>query len=282
MANLVVIGGVALDYLSRVKDLKARCTQILEYSENIGGMAFNTAITTARLGVRTWLVSSVGRDLPEMKTVENLVYALHMSNQPTTRSFLFFDDTDEKIYFYRGAYHDIDVVRASRLISKADWVHFAGVAPCFSELIKTADHEDKIVSCNPGYDLFHYDPKDRVVSDLVEKSDFLILSSSEVSHLNRPVDAMVNGAIIVTMGKSGSMVVTKKGRTQIAAYTVDVSSPFGAGDTYTGTFIASMLREDDLIKAAKMASAAGSFAVEEQTTTPKLDWKRIEKRAKKL
>ena len=282
MANLVVIGGVALDYLSKVKDMKSQFTQVLEYSENLGGMAFNTAMTTSRLGVKTWLVSAVGKDFPKIGSTEGLTYDFHLSDQLTTRSFLFFDETDERIYFYRGAYHDIDVMRANALIDKADWVHFAGVAPCFSELIKTADHEDKIVSCNPGYDLFHYGPKDRVVSDLVEKSDFLILSSNEARHLNRAVDNMVNGAVIVTMGKNGSMVVTKDGRTQIGAHVVDVNSPFGAGDTYTGTFIASMLKEDDLIKAAKMASAAGSFAVEERTTTPELEWDKIEKRAKKL
>ena len=282
MTNLVVLGGVALDYLSKVKDLKAQFTQVLDYSENIGGMAFNTAATTSRLGVKTWLVSAVGKDFPRMGGAENLTYDLHLSEQLTTRSFLFFDETDERIYFYRGAYHDIDVMRANALIDKADWVHFAGVAPCFSELIKTADHEDKIVSCNPGYDLFHYDPRDKVVTDLVEKSDFLILSSNEARHLNRPVDSMVNGAVIVTMGKNGSMVVTKEGRTQIEAHVVEVSSPFGAGDTYTGTFIASMLKEDDIINAAKMASAAGSFAAEGRTTTPELDWDKIEKRAKKL
>ena len=110
----------------------------------------------------------------------------------------------------------------------------------------------------------------------------MILSSGEARHLNNPVDSLVNGAVIVTMGKNGSTVVDKEGRTQIPAYVVDVNSPFGAGDTYTGTFITSMMQEEDVIKAAKLASAAASFAVEEKTTTPDLDWEKIEKRAKKL
>lgn len=282
MANLVVIGGVALDYLSRVKDVKVDCTQILEYSENIGGMAYNTAITTAQLGMRTRLVSAVGKDFPDLQKAKDLIFDLHPVDGMTTRSFLFFDDKGERVYFYRGVYHDMDVEKAKNAIYKADWVHFAGIAPCFSEMIKAADEEDKIVSFNPGYDLFHYDPTDKVIRELVAKSDYMIFNSDEARHLNKPVDSIVNGAVIVTMGKNGSVVVEKDNRTQIGAYKVDLESPFGAGDTYTGTFIASMMNGDELIKSAKLAGAAASFAVEERTTTPTLEWSDIEKRAKKL
>ncbi len=282
MAELLIIGGVALDYLSRVKDLRARCTRVLEYGESLGGMAYNTAVTTSRLGVETRLVSAVGPDFPKVNPQENLTLDLDISDQPTTRSFLFFDEEDERIYFFRGSYHDIDADRVTGLIKRAGWVHFAGVAPCFSKLIDAADRDEKIVSCNPGYDLLHYDPKDQVVKDLVEKSDYLILNSDEARHLNRPVDSLANAAVIVTMGKNGSAVVSEGKREQIQAYVVEMCSPFGAGDTYTGTFIASMIGEDDVMKAAKAASAAGSLAVEQGTTTPELDWKEIDKRSKKL
>ena len=282
MRNLVAIGGVALDYLSKVKDVKACCTQVLEYNENIGGMVYNTAVACSQLGVKTRLVSAVGADFPELGRVKNLTLDLHRTGGKTTRSFLFFDDTEERIYFYKGAYHDIDVMKAMDAIYKGDWIHFAGIAPCFSELVKIADQEDKIISFNPGYDLFHYDPRDKLINGLIDKSDYLIFSSEEASHLNRPVDSLVNGAAIVTMGKNGSMVVEKENRTQVGAYVVDVESPFGAGDTYTGAFIASMIQEKEIIESAKLASAAASFAVEERTTTPLLDWEGIEKRAKKL
>jgi len=43
-----------------------------------------------------------------------------------------------------------------------------------------------------------------------------------------------------------------------------------------------MVLENGLDKSARLASAAASFAVEERTTTPNLEWGEIEKRAKKL
>ncbi len=282
MTKLIVIGGVALDYLSKVKDVTADVTQVQEYSENMGGMAYNTAITTSQLGINTRLVAPVGRDFPQMKSVKNLVMDFHPTNKMTTRSFLFFDDEAEKIYFYPGAYHDFNVEKAKNAIEKSDWVHFAGVVPCFADLIDFADEEEKVISTNVGYDIFHYDPNDRVVKLLINKSDYIILSSNEAKHLNKPIDSIVNGAAIVTMGRNGSVVVENGNRTQINAHPVEVQSPFGAGDCYTGTFIASMIKENDVVTSAKLASAAGSFAVEENTTTPKLDWNDIEKRSKKL
>jgi ribokinase len=280
--KLVIIGGVALDYLSKVKDVDAGCTQITDYSENIGGMAYNTAMCTSQLGIDTRLISAVGKDFQLLKNMENLHLDFHITDGKTTRSFLFYDDERERIYFYPGSYHNIDVNKAKDAIVRSDWVHFAGVAPCFSELIEFADSEGKITSCNPGYDIFHYDPADELLSILVDKSDYLILSSDEAKHLSKPVDSIVNGAVIITMGKNGSIVVDKKKRETIKAYATDSKSPFGAGDAYTGTFIVSMMHENGLVKSAKLASAASSFAVEERKSTPELDWDKIKKRAKKL
>jgi sugar/nucleoside kinase (ribokinase family) len=282
MKELVVIGGIAIDYLSRVNDAKKDCTQVREYSENIGGMGYNTAVTASQLGVRTRLIAAVGKDVPEIKNRKNLILDVNIIEGKTTRSFLFFDDTDERIYFYPGAYHEIDVVKAIDKICGAEWVHFAGIMPCFSTLLNTADQESRIISFNPGYDLFHYDPKDKLVRDLVEKSDYLILNSDEARHLSMPIDSLVNEAAVVTLGKGGSVIVDKTGRTQIPTHVVDVESPFGAGDAYSGAFISSVMRGNKLVESAKMASAAASFAVEERTTNPDLDWEKIEKRAKKL
>jgi sugar/nucleoside kinase (ribokinase family) len=245
-------------------------------------MGYNTAMAAAQLGTRTRLVAAVGNDFPMLKNLKDLSFDLHRCDGLSTRCFLFYDDEEERICFYRGPYHEIDVNKAIDAVYKADWVHLSGIMPCMPEIVKVADAEAKIVSFNPGYDIFHYDPRDKLIKDLIGKSDYLILSSEEASHLNLPIDGLVNGAAIVTMGKNGALVVEKGSRNQIGAYPVEADSPFGAGDTYTGTFISSMLLGNDVLQSAKLASAAASFAVEGKTTTPKLDWEEIEKRAKKL
>jgi sugar/nucleoside kinase (ribokinase family) len=282
MPSLTIIGGTVLDCLSKVKDLSCPCTQVLDYSESIGGMAYNTSLCTTQLGVETRLISAVGADFPKLPLYKGLDLDFARLPAKSARCMLFFDEKSERIFFFRGCYHDIDTDRAKAAISRSDWVHFAGIAPCFAELAEFADKECKIISSNPGYDLFHYDPNDPIVKSLVKMSDYLILSDSEAKHLDKPVDSLINTAVIVTMGKSGSVIAEKDKKTQIDAFPVETQSPFGAGDAYTGAFIASMMSEKGLEESGKLASAAASFAVEEKSTTPDLDWEKVEKRAKKL
>lgn len=281
MATLTVIGGIALDYISKVRDAKAPCTQIIEYKEAIGGMAYNTAFAAAQLGINTTLVSAVGSDFPKVERPKNLEFALTKTNGQTTRSFLFFDGREERVYFYGGAYHDIDVEQAKGCIGETDWVHFAGVAPRFDKLARYARSTGKTMSVNPGYDLLHYNPRDNLVKGLLEGNDYVILSAKELEHLCKPAEKIGKTAI-VTMGRKGSVIFEGRRKTVIPAYATKAKSPFGAGDTYSGTFIAARMRGSGLVEAATLASAAASFAVEQGTTTPKLDWGAIESRAKKM
>ena len=280
--RLLVIGGIALDYLCKVKDVDSKVTQVLQYSENLGGMAYNTAFAAAQLGVGTTLVSAVGKDFPKQPRTKNLAYALTKTSGQTTRSFLFYDGRDERICFFRGAYHDMDVKRAKAEIKKADWAHFAGVAPCFSELARFAAKEGKVMSCNLGYDLFHYPAEDRLISDLLSSSDYIITNSKELDYLGRQPEDLAKKATIVTMGKDGSRIFSNTGEIRVPAFNTNVKSPFGAGDAYTGTLIAALLNGKNLKKSAYLASAAGSFTVEEKSTTPKLSWVKLERRAATL
>gem|GEM_PF-2030846 len=285
MSNLVVIGGVTLDSTCSVRDAKADFTLADSLCESLGGMAYNTAIASSQLGTRTKLLASAGPDLPPIKNRRNLVYDFCESATPTSHCFMFHDGEKERICFYPGSYNEIDENRAKRAIEQADWVHFAGVCPVFEELVNFSDTESKIISACPGYDIHHNDPKSSILRELVQKSDYLILNTDEAKHLGLPLDSIVNAGVIVTMGKNGSVLVEKEGRTQVKAYEVEVKSPFGAGDVFVGTFIAAMASDEaknDATIATKLASAAASFAVEQETTIPELNWDEIKKRAKKL
>jgi len=282
VANLVIIGGIALDYLLKVKDVDSRYTQVLEYSENLGGMAYNTATACAQLGVKTRLVSAVGSDFPKIKSRKNLALDLTKGKKPSTRCFLFYDGKGERICFYRGPYHDIDVEKAKKAVRSADWVHFAGIAPRFAQIVKEAVKSGKTISFNPGYDLFHYNPKDKLIKSLVDASDYLILSFNEAKYLGVKKSDSEGRVIIITRGRQGSEVYASSAVIMVPAYRVKTKSPFGAGDTYTGTLIAALMKGHGLVESAKLASAAASFAVEEKATTPRLSWARIVNRESKL
>jgi sugar/nucleoside kinase (ribokinase family) len=275
--RLLVFGGIVIDYTCSVKDIGRKCTRVLEFEQSIGGMGYNTAVAAAELGIETELVAAVGGDFPGVEK-GRVSLNLHKNREKSTRCFLFHDDRDERIFFYRGAYHGLDVAKAEGRLKTTDWVHFAGVIPAFAKLIQTAKKSGKRVSANPGYDLLHYEKNDPVVKKLVEDSDLLILNEEEFNHL----DTARREGLIITRGKKGSTVFEKNKKTEIPAYNVKAESPFGAGDAYTGALIAAMMKGYTTVDAAKIASAAASFAVEEKTTTPKLDWDEVLGRSKRL
>ncbi len=75
------------------------------------------------------------------------------------------------------------------------------------------------------------------------------------------------GAIIVTLGASGSKVFTRAGEINIpAAKPRKVQDPTGAGDAYRGGLLSGLSRGRDLEQSARMGSVCASFAVESYGT----------------
>ena len=285
MSKLVVFGGIVLDYLCKVQDAARDCTQVVDYRESLGGMGYNTASAAAQLGVETELVAAVGEDFPAVKETENLKLSLtNVKGLQTTRSFLFYDGSKEKVYFFRGSYHDYDDKAAEKSIKKCEIVHFAGVLPRFADYARFARSNGKTISFNPGYDLFHYNPKDKIILELLKNSDLLILNEKEFGRLDTSVEELGKNkrAIVITKGKSGCSIFEKGKRADMQPIPVKVSSPFGAGDAFTGGFLAAIVKGYDIIQASKIATSCASFAVEADGTIPKMDWKKVIVRSKKL
>jgi ribokinase len=68
------------------------------------------------------------------------------------------------------------------------------------------------------------------------------------------------GAVVITMGKRGCMLVDRNGADHIAAYAIDLVDPTGTGDAFAGALAASCGAGDELRTAVKFASAAGALA----------------------
>jgi adenosine kinase len=77
----------------------------------------------------------------------------------------------------------------------------------------------------------------------------------------------MTGAIITTLGESGSRISTTEGDTDISVIRPDrVEDPTGAGDAYRGGLISGLLHGMNLEESARMGSVCASFAVESYGT----------------
>lgn len=281
---VLVLGGLILDFICEVKTLDQHANMITSLSRNLGGMGYNTARACARLGVKTELISGVGPDMIDLPQIQNLKLSLQKSKTVSTRCFLFHSKDGERQYFCKGAYDEIDPAKCAESVKKADIVHLAGIIPSFLEIAGQAKALDKKVCFNPGYDIHHYEPRGKLVRGLIRYADYIILNLEEYKRLGVSAEELAKGkeAVICTNGAEGSEIYTQDSKTKIGAYKVRVASPFGAGDTFTGAFLAATTKGFSITESVKVSSAAASFAVEQTSTAPELNWDAVLERAKRI
>lgn len=78
------------------------------------------------------------------------------------------------------------------------------------------------------------------------------------------------GAVVVTRGSAGALVVTRDGSRSIAAPRVEVVDSTGAGDAFNAALAARLLTGDSIADAAAWAVAAGALACTRSGVVPSL------------
>ena len=70
--------------------------------------------------------------------------------------------------------------------------------------------------------------------------------------------------VALTLGDKGSLIVTDQQAWQVSPLSVPISSTVGAGDSFVGGMVRSLLETDDLGKAARVATACAAAALQTQ------------------
>jgi adenosine kinase len=120
---------------------------------------------------------------------------------------------------------------------------------------------------DPGQSIPMLSAKD--LSQTIEGCRILICNDYELelimnkTGLNKEELLKRAGAVIVTLGESGSRIITPAGEIPIPVVKPrKVEDPTGAGDSYRGGLISGLVRGMDIEGAAKLGSVCASFTVE--------------------
>jgi len=79
--------------------------------------------------------------------------------------------------------------------------------------------------------------------------------------------------VIVTLGKSGSLLVNKEGTTLVPAYVVKAIDTVGAGDSFTGSLSAMIDQGKSLKEAMEIATAVAALEVQKSGAIPAMPYK---------
>ena len=289
--DLLVIGHTAIDYIMTVEEFPNpnSSTPINTLKVFHGGAGANVAMVAATLGLKTAIISAVGRKFLNsdyqrmMKEVNiNTESMIISEDENTPTAFGMTNKSKDQIfYFYWGAGKEFAEAKPPKsTIESCKAVHLATGDPTFNEKSSVLAREmDKIVSFDPGQDLNMYDGEK--LKKVIKNCTILFGNHHEIERIEKLLNCDVNSLrdfgpeiIVKTSGKDGSTVYTEKEKIKVESIYRPAVDPTGAGDSYRAGFLYNYINGEDLTNCAKFASAVSSFIVEKQgcqTNLPKYE-----------
>jgi beta-glucosidase len=270
--DVVVLGSANVDHLIRVQNFPKHGETVAadDYAVALGGKGANQALAAARSGVRVAFAGAVGDDDAGVTIVSLLkddgVDTSHVETvaAPTGSAFVSVDSTGmNQIVIAAGA--NAHVRRPEEL---PDGAVLLVQLESPVEAVRSAMLAFRgIVVLNPA-------PSGQA-GDLIDLADVLVPNAAELADLANaervpvsPQDALIlvrklgyQGAVVVTLGPSGALVVDGDEAWHVAAPRVDAVDTTGAGDAFCGALAARLARGESLLEGARWGVAAGTATV---------------------
>lgn len=275
--DVVVVGSLNQDLVARVPHIPAPGETVLAsgHGEFAGGKGANQATAAARLGARVAMIGRVGDDAFGRSLVAGLeadgVDVGRVSTDATAGTGLALINVaangENSISVSPGANHNVqpsDVEAAADVISRAKVVLLQLEIP-LDAVAAAARIARGTVVLNPA-------PAAQLPGDLLERVDVLVPNESELAILTGgetgDIESVVAAArslsvpnIVVTLGKSGALVVGEASTKEVPAPVVDAVDTTGAGDAFCGALAGELARGAYLQAAVRFAVKVASIAV---------------------
>lgn len=263
----------------------------------IGGAPANFAFHAAQFGFDSYAVSAVGNDelgeeLERRFTEAGLKFCLEKVDYPTGTVQVTLDGNGIPSYDIteQVAWDNVPYTPSLRALAKD-----CG-AVCFGSLAQRSAQSRRTINAflddmpEGSLKIFdinlrqHYYDKEVIVSSL-EKANVLKINDEEVLIVRSLLELGETDMetvcrtlletyrldmVILTMGEKGSCVFTRDLCSRIATPKVEVVSTVGAGDSFTGSFIACILKGMDIRAAHRTAVDVAAFVCTQVGAMPKL------------
>lgn len=290
--NILVVGSLNMDIVIGLPHLPKPGETIIgcDRQEHAGGKGANQAYAAAMLGGSTCMIGRVGRD----QYGEALISSLKSAGADTAGvkahegagtglAFIYVDEKGENtIVVVSGAnalLSPTDIRANERLIDGADVVLLQLEIPheTVTAAVEIAKRKGKTVVLNPA-------PVRQGLESLYGMIDILTPNEGELSELTgedadtveQAANAAVKlidkgvGAVIVTLGGEGALLVTKQGAKSFPARNVDAIDTTAAGDTFSAAVCVALAEGKSLEDAVVFANKAAGIAVTRKGAQPSI------------
>lgn len=270
--------------------------------KRIGGAPLNVALRMKALGVDSNMISCVGND-EDGKTIKEEVKKLGLETDtiltsndfPTGLVHVTLDESKSATYeiLYPSAWDKIVLTEEARELVVTSDVLIYGSLVCRDEVSRKAleellnTHTYKVFDVNlrkPHYDY-------ELLLELMQFANFIKFNDEELAEISAALDSpyttleeninficsLTNAtAICVTRGKDGAVLLWDKHLYSNKGYTVKVEDTVGAGDSFLGALVTSLLKNKEPQDALNFACATGALVAGSAGANPEISKTAIE------
>lgn len=290
MIKIVVVGSSNTDMVVKVPHLPAPGETVLggEFVMAPGGKGANQAVAAARLGAKVTLVACIGEDIFGEQAAAGFrragIDTRYVTRDPQAASgvaLIAVDPAGENsITVAPGANMRLspdDVRAAAAAIQGADGLLLQLEVPMETALTaaRLAQQAQVRVILNPAPA-----PPGPLPAELLACVDVLTPNENEVLKL---IDAPLNieraarqalasgvGAVVVTLGAQGALMVTNGGQQLVPGFRVQAVDTTAAGDAFNGGLAVALAEGKPLAQAIRFANACGALATTRLGAQPSL------------
>lgn len=284
--KVLCFGSLNIDYTYRVDHFVGRGETLAAESLQVfsGGKGLNQAIALARAGAETWMAGAVGEDgrflLEELAAADVRTDHVSVLQQVRTGNAIIQNDKtgDNCILLYGGANRAVTEAQADaalRHFCAGDWLLLQNEINQLPYIMRQAHARGMKIAFNPS-------PMEARVLDFpLEYVDLFLLNRVEAAQLagqDGAADDLLRvlreqfpgAAVVLTLGEQGAVYADSEQTIRQAAYPAEAVDTTAAGDTFTGFFLASLLRGEGVPQAMALAARAAAIAVTRRGAAPSI------------
>jgi sugar/nucleoside kinase (ribokinase family) len=301
MYHILAIGDPIIDTHVRIDDSSAECQviphgtnklcfdygskiPILNSFQSLGGNAANVGIGTAKLGLKSSLISTVGNDASGQMAVRELAkYGvdtryLTIDAQARTRYSIVLNYLEERTIL---SFSDKKNYVWPEPAPETEWVYYTGLSEGFEKLHTPLlkylkNHPTVHLAFNPGSYLMKYGRD--YVKETVQRADLLIVNLEEAEMIlgttfekEKNIKGIINKLltlgskeVALTDGQNGAYAGDKDEMWRMKSLPIPVIAKTGAGDSFSAGYIAARYYGHDIKHALAWGVANSSGVIQKE------------------
>ena len=301
--KILNFGSLNIDYVYSVDHFVQKGETIASGNLEVfsGGKGLNQSIAMGRAGIGVFHAGAVGTDgeslLQLLRQAGVNTELVAVSETVRTGNAIIQRDRsgDNCIILYGGANQEISAEQIERtldLFSGGDYQVLQNEINGMKEIMEKANQRGMRIVLNPS-------PMNEKIKELpLNFVDYFILNEIEARALlagedltaadgemliQRLAARFPEAGMLLTLGEGGAMYADKQENLYQPAYKVAVQDTTAAGDTFTGYFMAGLLKDLPKAECIKLAAKAAAIAVTRLGAAPSIpEWAEVERFSAKV